>query len=111
MTLQDLKDGLKIQAHGYYKHLIYSQYDTETQLNVANGIETEADMATYISGKKVEYAALGVAIDALADTAIYDNFTTDTDSNMKAYVAGIMTTLTTDDQKVCVAVGLQNVGV
>jgi hypothetical protein len=108
MTLSELKEILKTSAHGFYKQTIYSNYPLETQLNVANGIETEADMVSYISGKKTEYSNLIDSIDSLSTTGIYDNFTTDTDANMKIYVAGIMTDLTTDDQKICVAVGLQN---
>jgi len=108
MELATLKSSLKATARAWYHEMICAEYPIYKQINLSNGLEEGlADMKTYVGGKQTEEHALETAIDALTVTDVYDDFSTDSDANMKAFVASKMATLTTDDQKICIAIGLQ----
>lgn len=110
MTLSELKSKLIMSVKMYYSKRIYQSYPIWKQTNIVRlGGSDLATMSSFIDGKKAEIDTLELDINTLADTLIKDNFTTGSDASMCSYVASFLPNLTTDEQKLSVAVAIQSI--
>jgi len=110
MILSDLKTILINSAKTHYSdRIIFPEYPVFKQANIIRaGGQDLTDMATFIDGKRADIDVIETDINALADVSIWEDFTTGSDANMASFVSGKCPNLTADEQKLAVAVAIQN---
>lgn len=113
MGLERLKKELLQSAREFYYRHICATYPIYRQLNIANGIEGGIEeMKTFISSARDEEHALESVITSLADCTIKSEFVASafaSNNDMHAFIVSKLPGLTTETQKLAVAVALQTI--
>ena len=98
--------------NNYSANVMFAAYPQWKQGNIDAGrcgatAQDKIDMDVFLNAKWDEITAVETAINALTDQTILTNFTQSNDTDESAYVASVLTGLTTDDQKLYTACALR----
>ena len=109
MTLETLKANTIKLVNGYYgSNIIEPEYPLYRQLNIIRaGGGPLATMTAFIDGKRSDNDSIEVAINALAVSDLWDNFTDTTDAEIALYVATALPVLTTTEMRMAVATSVR----
>ena len=109
MELNELKTKMTSLVGTFYTSKRRAAYSFEQEADFTNNVVTEGkqtylDFVTAINADKTVVLS---AVAALAGTEILDSLPDGLDAAVYPYVAGIMTTLTSDDQKLAALYALR----
>jgi len=109
MELADLKQKITKQCATYYRAKPLRKYSNNHLLSIIiEGGATLAGIKTEIVTAKSDIVALNAKFAVLSNTEVLDDFDTDTDANMQAFIDSKISGLT-DEQKLDVALMIQYV--
>lgn len=109
MLLTNLKQRLGQLLKQQLKLKLADQYDAQDMVSIIAGIEGDITaLKNELQQVKQTKQILQDAVQALSDTSLLDEFHTDSDANMIAFVASKMPGLTTDEQRLWVVIALQD---